>query len=131
MLKSSIFLIIFESPTKKTGALISVAVESGAIMGGANEFELNSLLAFARELGILFQLVDDIMDVVGDREIMGKPVGSDVQNNKETIVSLVGLHKAEQLAETSARKAKSWLIKIHRDTSFLEDLVDIMRYRRR
>ncbi len=86
---------LFSVHKLKTGALISAACLMGCIIGNATESQLAAASSFAYNLGIAFQIKDDILDVVGDAETLGKPVGSDADNNKTTYVSLAGLEKAQ------------------------------------
>lgn len=83
----------------KTGALISAACLLGCIAGEASDAQLASASKFAYNLGIAFQIKDDLLDVLGDEEKLGKPIGSDAQNDKITYVSLVGTEKAQKDVE--------------------------------
>lgn len=87
-----------ELQSKKTGALISAACEIGCVLADRKD-----MIVYAKEyaynLGLAFQIVDDILDVDGSFEELGKPIGSDEKNNKTTFVSLYGLDKAKELAE--------------------------------
>lgn len=83
----------------KTGALISASCLMGCIAGGATEKQMAAASKFAYTLGIAFQIKDDILDVIGDSAILGKPVGSDAENNKTTYVTIVGLEKAQRDVE--------------------------------
>lgn len=87
---------IFEMYKYKTGALLCAAVSLGAIAAGGNGDELD---AFATNLGVAFQIQDDILDVVGDELVIGKPVHSDMKNEKNTIVSIIGLEKAREYVQ--------------------------------
>ena len=93
----------------KTGALIAAACLLGCIAAGANESQLNSANEFAYNLGIAFQIKDDILDVIGDREELGKPIGSDAENDKTTYVSVKGLEAAQKDVEEYTEKAISSL----------------------
>ena len=91
----------------KTGRLLRYAVEAGAVRGGATEQELRALLAYARRIGIAFQITDDILDVTGDERTMGKTLHKDEKQNKFTFVSLYGLDTARRIAReliTAARQ---------------------------
>jgi len=79
----------------KTGALISAACLMGCIAAGASSKQLSAASKFAYNLGIAFQIQDDILDIIGDEDKLGKPVGSDESNNKTTYVSIVGIEKAK------------------------------------
>jgi geranylgeranyl diphosphate synthase type II len=89
----------------KTGRLIRVSVESALALGGVPDDRRDPYLRFAAELGILFQIVDDILDVTGSDEELGKPHGSDERHGKVTYVSLYGLERARELAAESHRQA--------------------------
>ena len=78
----------------KTGALIIASIRAGAILGGATEKELNALTDYAKNIGLGFQITDDILDIIGDEEKIGKKVGSDIQNNKATYPVLYGLDES-------------------------------------
>jgi|LSQX01.1.fsa_nt_gb geranylgeranyl diphosphate synthase type II len=89
----------------KTGALFRAAVLSGAYCSEISSEDLKALESFSLYLGLTFQIVDDILDLVGDEEKMGKKVGSDEKLNKFTYPRLLGLDKARQEAENAALKA--------------------------
>lgn len=78
----------------KTAALIIASIKAGAILGGANEEELRCLTEFAKNIGLGFQITDDILDIIGDEKKLGKKVGSDTENNKSTYPSLYGLEES-------------------------------------
>ena len=80
---------------RKTGCLLRAAAIIGATVGGANEVDVNNADLFAQKVGLAFQIIDDILDVVADPELLGKPVGSDDKNQKTTFVSLLGLEGAK------------------------------------
>ncbi len=83
----------------KTGELIRCACELGCIAAGADGKKTDAARKYARGVGIAFQIVDDILDVTSDTETLGKPVGSDSENQKSTYVSVLGLNKAKELAD--------------------------------
>lgn len=82
----------------KTGALITAACECGAILSGAGEDDVTNAREFGRAIGVAFQIVDDVLDIVGDEATLGKPVGSDVEQGKTTYPSLLGLERSRELA---------------------------------
>ena len=82
---------------EKTGALIVAAAKMGCVLAGAGERELRAAEAYARSIGLAFQITDDILDVEGEEASLGKPVGSDEQNEKSTYVSTLGMEKARGL----------------------------------
>jgi len=90
---------------KKTGALIRVAVRVGAMAARANTAQLDALTRYGQAIGLAFQIADDILDVVGDQDAIGKPVGSDVSNNKSTYPAAVGLDGARKLAADAVSEA--------------------------
>jgi geranylgeranyl diphosphate synthase type II len=89
----------------KTGALIVASVRMGAILGGADETQLKALTEYAHQLGLAFQITDDILDVVGDESKIGKPVGSDEKNEKATFPSLFGLDQSRVMAKAAVDAA--------------------------
>lgn len=82
----------------KTGALIRVSARSGALLAGADVPALDALTAYAGHIGLAFQITDDILNVVGDAQAMGKSVGSDAANEKSTYPALLGLERSRALA---------------------------------
>lgn len=94
---------------RKTGAIIRSSAVIGAILAGADEDRIKAVDEFAKNLGVAFQIRDDILDVIGDEEALGKPVGSDEENDKNTYVKIVGLEEAERLVSEYSEKAVSAL----------------------
>jgi geranylgeranyl diphosphate synthase type II len=90
----------------KTGALIKASVRIGALLGGTNDAQLDALTRYAESLGLAFQIVDDILDVVGDTEKLGKTAGSDERKKKATFPSLYGLEAAKSMAYEQIALAK-------------------------
>jgi geranylgeranyl diphosphate synthase type II len=82
----------------KTGALIEASITSGAVLGGLNSTRISMLENYARNIGLAFQVTDDILNVEGDPEIMGKAAGTDKLRNKATYPSLLGLKESKDLA---------------------------------
>ncbi|ACV63379.1 Polyprenyl synthetase [Desulfofarcimen acetoxidans DSM 771] len=109
--------------TKKTGALFRAAIRSGAVLSGADDEELKSLTNYAEHFGLAFQITDDILDVAGDMQKTGKPVGSDEKNNKATYPALYGLEEAYRLAGYSAEQALYALEPFGEKANFLKELV--------
>jgi len=108
----------------KTGALIRASVRAGALFGGANSEELADLTEYAEEFGLAFQIADDILDVVGDESKLGKPVGSDLRNEKSTFPSLYGLKQSREIAQASVRRAVERLTRFGERAKFLRELVE-------
>ncbi len=93
----------------KTAALLVAACRMGAILGGGTDEQVESAGRYGYYLGLAFQVVDDILDVTATAEELGKPVGSDNENEKNTYVSLLGLDKAQALATSYTMQAKEAL----------------------
>ena len=91
--------------SKKTGALIKASVMAGAYIAGANEEELKAVERYSENIGLAFQITDDILDVTGNSSELGKNTGSDIQNDKSTYVSLFGIEKARLLAQDCLKDA--------------------------
>ncbi len=107
----------------KTCALIEASMMIGAILAGAGEEEIRLTEESAYELGMAFQIQDDILDVVGSQEILGKPIGSDEKNGKQTYVTLLGLEASRQEAEEHSKKAVALLQKSGFENEFLMQLM--------
>lgn len=104
--KNEISFEILEAMDKgKTCALIESACVAGCIAAGAEESLIVAARSYAFELGMAFQIVDDILDVVGDEKKLGKPVASDAENNKSNYVSVLGLENAKLLAADHTKNA--------------------------
>lgn len=103
----------------KTGALISAACLLGCVAGGADKAQIEAANKFAYNLGIAFQIKDDILDVIGDSEVLGKPVGSDAENDKTTYVTLKGIESSQKDVEIYTDAAVSAL-SLFENTEFLE-----------
>ena len=110
----------------KTGALFRAAIRSGAILGGASEAKLAALTTYADCFGLAFQITDDILDVVGDEAVIGKPVGSDERNEKSTYVTLTSLEEAKKLAADTVQQALDALEVFGDEAKFLRDLVKML-----
>ena len=107
----------------KTGALFRAAIRSGAILGGASEEALQALTVYADNFGLAFQITDDILDVIGDEAVIGKPVGSDEKNHKSTYVTLTSLAEAQRLAQEAVDTAIDALQMFGTEADFLRELV--------
>lgn len=107
----------------KTGKLISYAITAGAYLAGVTEVQLKYLEKFAYYLGLIFQVQDDILDIVGDPEKMGKPVGSDHSNEKSTYPSLLGLEGAKEQKESYVKIAEEALKQADAENSYLHQLL--------
>lgn len=113
----------------KTAALIQASMMVGAALAGASDEELLSVEKCAYDIGIAFQIQDDILDVVGTMEELGKPIGSDERNNKQTYVTLVGLEKAKEDVKKLSEEAITILDTFKGEHGFLKELVVSLIYR--
>ncbi|MDE6845380.1 MAG: polyprenyl synthetase family protein [Lachnospiraceae bacterium] len=108
----------------KTAALIQAAMMIGATLAGAGEEEIGRLEKCAYNIGIAFQIQDDILDVTSSLEVLGKQVGSDEKNHKLTYVTMHGIEKSKEQVEELSREAITILSSFSRRNLFLEQLVE-------
>lgn len=115
---------------KKTGALIKCACVLGCIAAGkySGTEEYNDALEYAKDIGLAFQITDDVLDVIGDESKLGKKCGSDEKENKVTYATLLGIEKATTLAKELCTKAKT-IIQKYPGSDFLCELADFIAYR--
>lgn len=109
----------------KTGALISAACLLGCIAAGAGEDRIAAASAFAYHLGTAFQIKDDILDITGSSEILGKPIGSDAENQKTTYVTIKGIMESQKDVERLTQAAVSSLAAFDGNTDFI---ITLARY---
>ncbi len=114
----------------KTGKLMAFACEAGAILGKASEQHRKALLNYAYDLGLAFQVTDDILDVEADPAVTGKPANQDTQAGKSTFVSTMGKEQARQRAEMLVAQAKGHLHSFNGRAVLLEQLADYVLQRR-
>lgn len=108
----------------KTGALIIASCRMGGLLAGANEEQISHLTTYAKNIGLAFQITDDILDVTGNEELIGKPVGSDERSAKSTYPLLYGLEKSKKLAEEAVVCAKEAIRQLPSDITMLNWLAD-------
>lgn len=113
----------------KTGKLLAFSVLAGAILSEASEQQKKCLSLFAHHLGLAFQIQDDILDLEGDQEIIGKPVGSDQSNQKSTYPALLTLTGARQALNNHVNEAKRYLKESGLHTVILEEITDLIATR--
>ena len=101
--------IVCELYRLKTGALLKAAATIGCILAGADEIKIDKVCQIAEKIGLSFQIRDDILDIIGDEKVLGKPIGSDCKQNKSTYVSLVGIDKAQNDVISLTNEAVSLL----------------------
>lgn len=109
----------------KTGALISAAAELGVIAAGGGEVQRAAVRLYAQKLGLAFQIRDDMLDVTGDQDSLGKPIGSDAEAEKTTFVTLKGLEECGRMVERLTDEAMEALSAFE-DPWFLEELARVL-----
>ena len=113
----------------KTAALIESSMMIGAVLGGASEDEVRTVEQIARNVGLAFQIQDDILDVTGTAETLGKPIHSDEKNEKTTYVTLYGVARSREIVEEKSREAVRMLKGLPGDHGYLEQLLLQLIYR--
>lgn len=121
LLTEELLLFIHE---KKTAALIEAALMIGAVLAGADESAVSQMEKAANNIGIAFQIQDDILDVTSTMEILGKPVGSDEKNHKLTYVALKGIEASRSEVERLSEEAIRILDSFENKNEFLKELVE-------
>lgn len=114
----------------KTGEMIRVAAVMGCIAAGADSEKIAAAEKYCENIGLAFQIVDDILDVTSDDVTLGKPVGSDSENLKSTYVSHLGVEKSDEYARELTEKAKSALDIFGSEGEFLSELADRLSERK-
>lgn len=116
--------------SKKTGELIRAACLLGCICAGADEKQMKAAEKYASCIGLAFQIVDDMLDVISDEATLGKPIGSDKENNKSTYVSLLGIDECRRLANELTEQAIESLSAFEGDTADLRVFAEKLRDRK-
>ena len=111
--------------THKTGALITASVVSGVMLGGGNEDQIRAMTAYGEKIGLAFQISDDILDIEGDSDTMGKTAGMDEKKGKITFPSIVGLKRSKDIQATLVEEAIESLRCFNHET---QPLREIARY---
>jgi geranylgeranyl diphosphate synthase type II len=107
----------------KTGALFQAALRAGAQLAGAKEWQVIALTEYAQQFGLAFQITDDMLDVTGTQDQIGKPVGSDLKNHKATYVTLYSLAQAREMAQETVDKALESLREFGAEADILREMV--------
>ena len=113
----------------KTGALLEASMMIGAVLAGATEEQVNVVESIAADVGLAFQIQDDILDVVSTAEVLGKPVLSDEKNEKTTYVTLEGLEKAKADVKMISDRACDTLQGLPGEKDFLSQLIEMLVHR--
>ncbi len=113
----------------KTAALIQAAMMAGAMMAGADMQQIEKMEKCAYNIGIAFQIQDDILDVTGTMEELGKPIGSDEKNHKQTYVTIRGIEASAMEVERLSREAMEILASMEGDSGFLQELTAFLIHR--
>jgi geranylgeranyl diphosphate synthase type II len=115
----------------KTGALIKSSARIGAVLAGAAEEGQAAVSEYASELGLCFQIVDDVLNATSTRDALGKSVGSDARQGKATFVGVYGLEGARREADEALERSLAALSRVNGDTSGLRELAFFVRHRER
>ena len=110
--------------TRKTGALLIAACKMGVAAAGGTEVQLEAATEFGAAIGAAFQIRDDMLDVISTKELLGKPIGSDAEEHKNTYMTLLGAEKCQSMIEKLTSHAKNVLKGPFEDTDFLCELAD-------
>src|ERR687896_1170090 len=113
----------------KTGALIKSSARIGAILAGATGEELAAVSEYASQLGLCFQIVDDVLNATSTREELGKSAGSDAEQGKATFAGVFGLEGARREADKAVERSLAALSRVDGDTSGLRELAFFVRHR--
>ena len=113
----------------KTGKLLSCSIVTGAILAGANAEQKAILKSFAYHLGLAFQIRDDILDIEGSEHNLGKPVGSDVGNDKNTYPALLTLEGAKDKLNEEIRLAEDALEQLQLEDEHLRNIINLIAVR--
>lgn len=121
---------VYRLQQMKTGALISFAAEAGAVLGHASPQAVSSLQGYARDLGLAFQIADDLLDVEGDPQEVGKATGKDADAGKATLLDIMGVERARKQAEILANQAIEHLADFDDKAALLRAVAHFAIFRR-
>lgn len=111
---------------RKTGALITASLVSGGLLAQGETEQIQALRQYGKELGLLFQITDDLLDVLGDGERLGKETQKDAEKNKATYPKLYGLEGSKKLAKGCLEEGQKALVALRGDTGFFQELLQEM-----
>ena len=115
----------------KTGALIEASMMTGAVLAGASDEQVKTVEQIASDVGLAFQIQDDILDVTSTMEELGKPIGSDEKNEKTTYVTIKGLDQAKADVERISKRAMDALHSLNREDAYLSALMESLINRKK
>ena len=104
---------------------------AGAVLGGASDLEIDVIEQMARYIGLAFQIQDDILDITGSQEELGKPIGSDEKNQKQTWVSIYGMEKSQQAVQEYTDRALEIFDHLKYRNPFLRELITLLVHRKK
>ena len=116
--------------TLKTSSMLTASAQIGVAAAGGSETQMKAASDYASALGLAFQVRDDVLDVTGSTEELGKPAGSDEANNKSTFVTLFGVDECERIIRDKTKQAVSSLVGHFENTGFLETLANYLEERK-
>ena len=116
--------------SRKTGALLIAACRMGVAAAGGSEKQMDAAAQYGASIGAAFQIRDDMLDVLGSEQELGKPIGSDAEEKKNTYMALFGAERCARMVERLTARAKDVLCGVYDDTGFLCSLADSMAVRR-
>jgi geranylgeranyl diphosphate synthase type II len=117
--------VLYYMHKKKTGELIKASILAGAILANAPTNEIEALGNYGNKLGLAFQIKDDVLDVIGETELLGKKINSDTAQNKTTFVTINGLEKCIELCSNLTEECIMILNNLSRNT---ENLIEITKF---
>ncbi len=117
--------------SQKTGAMITAAAVSGALIAGTKSSEVESIQSYAQGLGLLFQITDDLLDITQETAVLGKTAGKDVSSRKATFPSVLGIERSREMAAELRSESGEALRRIDRDTELLNALLEYVVARSR
>jgi len=120
---------LFYIDLHKTARLLQASIWSGARLAEARDEDLKTLELYGEKIGIIFQITDDILDVIGDEKLIGKPIGSDIKNKKNSFMSIYGLEKSRKVIKKLSGEAKELVMPYENGSGFFTQLVDYLANR--
>ena len=117
---------LIEMDRKKTGALIQAAVQMGCAVAGASQAQREAAKQYASCIGLAFQIRDDILDVISDSKTLGKPVGSDASNHKETYTTLIGVEASQKEVDKLFKEAIKLVYSLSINHGLIIEIIELL-----